>query len=71
MESPRQLRATVLLDTDSEEFMRRVMSQMNRSGRVFDRIVKVARTIADLAGDATVRKAHVAESVQYRERGPS
>ncbi len=66
--TPRQLRATVPLDTESEEFMRRVMSQMNISGRVFDRILKVARTIADLAGEATVRKAHVAESVQYRER---
>ena len=66
--TPRDLRETVGLDTESEDFMRLVMSRMNISGRVFDRVLKVGRTIADLAGDDQVRKVHIAEAVQYRSR---
>jgi magnesium chelatase family protein len=66
--TPRELRETVVLDKDSEEFMRLVMARMNISGRVFDRILKVGRTIADLSGEETLRKVHLAEAVQYRER---
>jgi magnesium chelatase family protein len=41
---------------------------MNISGRVFDRILKVSRTIADLAKSPTVEKNHLSEAVQYRDR---
>ena len=67
--NPRELRETIQLDQESQDFMRLVMGRMNISGRVFDRILKVGRTIADLSGEDAVRKAHIAEAVQYRERG--
>lgn len=66
--TPRELRETICLDIGGEEFMRVVVARMNISGRVFDRILKVARTIADLAGSETVEKMHLSEAVQYRDR---
>ncbi len=66
--TPRQLRELVKLDSECEQFMRQVAARMNLSARVFDRILKVARTIADLANDSDIRKAHLAEAVQYREQ---
>ncbi len=66
--SPREIKECVGLDKESEEFMRVVMTRMALSARVFDRILKVGRTIADLAGEDQVRKAHLAEAVQYRDR---
>lgn len=68
--TPRELRETVLLDEECEAFMRALLSRFNLSARVFDRILKVARTIADLAGSEGVRKPHLAEAVQFRERAP-
>ena len=66
---PRELRDTVVLDEECQAFMRLVMARMNISGRVFDRTLKVARTIADLAGEESVKKTHIAEAVQYRDKG--
>jgi magnesium chelatase family protein len=48
--------------------MRQVAARMNISARVFDRILRVARTIADLDGSEIVKKGHLGEAVQYRER---
>ncbi|MHB8637687.1 MAG: YifB family Mg chelatase-like AAA ATPase [Fimbriimonadaceae bacterium] len=66
--SPKELRSLVPLDAEAEVFMRLVSARMNLSARVFDRVLKVGRTIADLAGDEAVAKVHLAEAVQYRER---
>jgi magnesium chelatase family protein len=66
--SPKELRRLVPLDTEAEAFMRLVSARMNLSARVFDRVLRVGRTIADLAGDEAVAKVHLAEAVQYRER---
>jgi magnesium chelatase family protein len=66
--SPREIRETIALDKESEDFMRIVMTRLSLSARVFDRIQKVSRTIADLAGADQVTKTHLAEAVQYRER---
>jgi magnesium chelatase family protein len=67
--TPREIREMVVLDEECDQFMRAVAARMNISGRVFDRILRVGRTIADLDGSEQVRKAHLAEAVQYRERG--
>lgn len=66
--NPREIREIVTLDEECTEFMRTIMHRMNISARVFDRLLKVGRTIADLAGEERVTKPHLAEAVQYRER---
>ncbi len=44
------------------------MNQLNMSARGFHRVLKVARTIADLAGSTQIKTSHLAESLQYRPR---
>lgn len=64
--APRELRELVAMDEECVEFMKLVSARLNLSARVFDRMLKVARTIADLAGDEQVLKSHLSEAVQYR-----
>jgi len=49
--------------------MRSAMQQMQLSGRAYHRILKLARTIADLASDETIQPAHPAKALQYRPKG--
>lgn len=64
--TPREIQDLVEMDADCLEFMRVVTAKLNLSARVFDRLLKVARTIADLALSETVTKVHLSEAVQYR-----
>ncbi|MET0345237.1 MAG: ATP-dependent protease, partial [Casimicrobiaceae bacterium] len=51
---------------DAEKLLARAMARLSLSARAYHRILKVARTIADLAGSASVDSAHVAEALQFR-----
>jgi len=56
------------IDKDSTALLRAAVDQMNLSGRAFYRILKVARTIADLDLSENIQLNHLAESIQYREK---
>jgi magnesium chelatase family protein len=62
------LRAHASLEPGPEAFIRAAAKQLNLSGRGFDRVLRVARTIADLAGADKITEAHLAEAVSYRAR---
>jgi len=62
------VRKYCILDKDSENLMKRAVTQMNLSGRAFYRILKLARTIADLSNTKNIEINHIAEAIQYREK---
>ena len=62
----RELRSFCVLDAESEELMRGAFEAMGLSARSYDRILRVARTIADLDGSEEIRSDHLAEAIQYR-----
>lgn len=53
-------------DANTEQLLRNAMLKLNWSARAYHRVLKVARSIADLANSATIQQAHVAEAIQYR-----
>ena len=62
----RQVRATCPLDAESRQLIEMAIDRLGLSARAHSRILKVARTIADLEGDPAIRSSHVAEAIQYR-----
>ncbi len=57
-----------VVDEQTQQLLRSAATQMNLSGRGYYRILKLARTIADLASEENISLNHVAEAIQYRER---
>ncbi len=62
----KELRQFCALSAEGEELMHQAFDAMGLSARSYDRILRVARTIADLAGSETIEPEHVAEAIQYR-----
>jgi magnesium chelatase family protein len=61
-----QIRQWCQLDNATRSLLESAIRKLGLSARATDRILKVSRTIADLAGDEALKMAHVAESIQYR-----
>ena len=66
MMTERMLREFAEPDATSLEMLRMAMERLKLSARAYNRILKVARTIADLAGSEKVESVHIAEAIGYR-----
>ncbi len=65
---PAEVRDFCQLDETSNSLMRTAMNQMQLSARAYHRVLKLSRTIADLAGEESIAPTHLAEALQYRPR---
>ena len=65
---PADVRVHCQVDETGKSLLKAAMSQLQLSARAYHRILKLARTIADLAGSEGVRPPHLAEAIQYRPR---
>ncbi|MGD1087558.1 MAG: YifB family Mg chelatase-like AAA ATPase [Verrucomicrobiota bacterium] len=63
---PKELKEFCELDETTKELLKMAMTELNFSARAYDRILKVARTIADLAGSEKILGEHISEAIQYR-----
>lgn len=55
-----------LFNNEAKELLKMVMTELNLSARAYDKILKVSRTIADLAGSESILATHISEAIQYR-----
>lgn len=62
----RELKQLCLIDKDGNALLKAAMEKLNLSARAYDRILKVARTIADLEGSEGITTVHLGEAIQYR-----
>ncbi|HOE61837.1 MAG TPA: YifB family Mg chelatase-like AAA ATPase [Kiritimatiellia bacterium] len=62
----REVQTFCPLSGDAAELLKMAMTELNFSARAYDRIIKVARTIADMAGSEIIGPNHISEAIQYR-----
>jgi len=63
-----EIRQFCKLQDEGQTLIRAAMTQLNLSARAYHRILKLARTIADLAGSEQIQSVHLAEALQYRPK---
>ena len=63
-----EIRQFCKVGEEGQRLMRAAMTQLNLSARAYHRILKLARTIADLAGSEEIQSVHLAEALQYRPK---
>ena len=63
-----EIRQVCRLSDEGQSLMRAAMSQLDLSARAYHRILKLARTIADLRGSEEIPSVHLAEALQYRPK---
>jgi magnesium chelatase family protein len=66
--SPRELEEKISLAPSVREILEKAGERLNLSPRAFHRVIKVARTIADLEESGEILQSHILEALQYRER---
>lgn len=64
--TPAMLERYCVLTPEAEQTLKKVFDSMGLSGRAYDRILKVARTVADLAGEEKISASHILQAVQFR-----
>jgi len=62
----KEIREFCKLDAAGEELLKMAITKLGLSARAYDRILKVGRTIADMAGCPDIRPEHISEAIQYR-----
>jgi len=65
---PAEIRQFCRVDEAGKHLLKAAMQQLHLSARAYHRVVKLARTIADLAGSEQIQTVHIAEAIQYRPR---
>ena len=68
---PAEVRDFCQVDPAGKSLLKAAMQQLQMSARAYHRILKLARTIADLAGSERIETVHLAEAIQYRPRRQS
>jgi len=65
---PAQVRKYCALDEAGQSLMKTAMRQLQLRARAYHRVLKLSRTIADLAGSEAITQVHLAEALQYRPK---
>ena len=65
---PAEIRKYCALDEDCQTLMKTAMRQLQLTARAYHRVLKLSRTIADLAGSEDISQVHLAEALQYRPK---
>ena len=64
--SPQMVREVCKINTAGQNLLKKAMEKLGLSARAYDRILKVSRTIADLAGSDEIKLEHLAEAIHFR-----